>query len=69
MNSIFGNLQIIGHGSDANVNNSATIKLDKDVLSQLDRDRPMGGYPRSQEQAIAEMRQRVADYEAEHGVV
>jgi len=66
---MFSNLKIIGRGSNPNVNNHATISLDKAVLSGLDRNRPASGYPASQEQAIAEMRQRVADYEAEHGEV
>ena len=66
---MFPNLKIVGRGTDPNINNHATIALDKSVLSGLDRNRPPGGYPTSQEQAIAEMRQRVADYEALHGEV
>ena len=66
---MFPNLKIIGRGTDPNINNHATIALDKSVLDGLDRNRPASGYPASQEQAIAEMRQRVADYEALHGEV
>lgn len=66
---MFPNLKIIGRGTDPNVNNHATIALDKSVLSGLDHNRPLGGYPASQEQAIAEMRQRVADYEMQFGEV
>jgi len=66
---MFPNLKIIGRGTDANVNNHATIALDKSVLSGLDRNRPAGGYPALQEKAIAEMRQRVAHYEALQGEV
>lgn len=66
---MFPNLKIIGRGSNPSVNNHATIDLDKAILSGPDRNRPVGGYPASQEKAIAEMRQRVADYEAEHGEV
>jgi len=66
---MFLNLKIIGRGTDPNINNHATIALDKSVLDGLDRNRPASGYPASQEQAIAEMRQRVADYEALHGEV
>lgn len=61
--------RIIGRGSDANINNSDTISLDKSVLRGLDLNRPAGGYPPAQERAIAEMRARVAAYEAEHGEV
>lgn len=64
---MFGNLKIIGRGSDVNCINYATIELDKSVLRDLDR--PTGGYPAAQERAIAEMRQRVEEYEAEHGEV
>lgn len=60
---------IIGKGTDPNLNNHATISLDKLVLSDLDRNRPVGGYPAAQESAIEEMRQRIADYEAEFGIV
>ena len=60
---------IIGKGTDPNLNNHATISLDKIVLSDLDRNRPVGGYPAEQESAIEEMRQRIADYEAEFGIV
>ena len=60
---------IIGKGTDPNLNNHATISLDKIVLSDLDRNRPVGGYPAAQEAAIEEMRQRVADYEAKFGIV
>ena len=63
---MFGNLKIIGRGSDANAINYATIELDKSVLNDLDRNRPLGGYPHAQEQAIAEMRQRVEDFESIH---
>lgn len=66
---MFLNLKIIGRGTDPNINNHATIALDKSVLDGLDRNRPASGYPASQEQAIAEMRQRVADYESLHGEV
>lgn len=66
---MFRNLKIIGRGTDANSINYATIELDKSVLRDLDRDRPTNGYPVAQEQAIAEMRQRVQDYEAIHGEV
>ena len=66
---MFGNLKIIGRGSDANAINYATIELDKSVLNDLDRNRPAGGYPQAQERAIAEMRKRVEDYEAVHGEV
>jgi len=66
---MFPNLKIIGRGTDPNINNHATIALDKSVLGGLDRDRPAGGYPAGQEQAIAEMRQRVAEYETLHGEV
>ncbi len=66
---MFSNLKIVGRGTDPNINNYATIALDKSVLSGLDRNRPPSGYPASQEQAIAEMRQRVAEYEALHGEV
>jgi len=66
---MFPNLKIIGRGTDPSTNNHATIALDKSVLSGLDRNRPAGGYPASQEQAIAEMRQRVLDYENEFGEV
>jgi hypothetical protein len=66
---MFPNLRIIGRGTDSNINNHTTIALDKSVLSGLDRNRPDVGYPAAQEQAIAEMRQRVADYEALHGEV
>ena len=66
---MFPNMKIVGRGTDANVNNHATIALDKSVLSGLDRNRPVGGYPAGQERAIAAMRQRVADYEALHGEV
>ena len=66
---MFPNLKIIGRGTDPSINNHATIALDKSVFSGLDRNRPAGGYPASQEQAIAEMRQRVADYEAKYGEV
>jgi hypothetical protein len=66
---MISNLKIIGRGTDPNVNNHATIALDKSVLGGLDRNRPAGGYPASQEQAIAEMRKRVADYEALYGEV
>lgn len=61
--------RIIGRGSDPNINNSDTISLDKSVLRGLDLNRPAGGYPAAQERAIAEMRKRVADYEAEYGEV
>lgn len=60
---------IIGRGTDPNLNNHATIALDKAVLRGLDQNRPAGGYPYIQEQAIAAMRKRVEDYEAEHGEV
>ena len=63
------NLKIIGRGTDPNLNNHATIALDKSVLDGLDRNRPLGGYPAGQEKAIAEMRQRVADYEMKFGEV
>lgn len=66
---MFGNLKIIGRGSDPNTNNHETISLDKAVLQGLDRNRPANGYPESQERAIAEMRKRVEDYEAIHGEV
>lgn len=66
---VFGNLRIIGKGSDPSVDNHETIGLDKDVLAALDRDRPAGGYPPAQEEAIAQMRQRVHAYEAIHGAV
>lgn len=66
---MFGNLKIIGRGSNANTINYATIELDKSVLNDLDRNRPAGGYPQAQERAIAEMRRRVEDYEASHGEV
>ena len=66
---MFPNLKIIGRGTDPNSNTHATIALDKSVLIGLDRNRPAGGYPAGQEQAIAEMRQRVAEYEALHGEV
>jgi hypothetical protein len=62
-------LRIIGRGTNPNTNNHATIRLDKSVLRGLDRNRPEGGYPATQEQAIAEMRKRVEDYEAVHGEV
>jgi hypothetical protein len=65
----FSNLKIIGCGTDPKLNNHATIALDKTVLSGLDRNRPAGGYPATQEKAIAEMRQRVADYEMQVGEV
>ncbi len=64
---MFPNLKIVGRGTNPNINNHATIALDKSVLDGLDRNRPASGYPASQEKAIAEMRQRVADYEALHG--
>ena len=60
---------VIGRGTDPNLNNHATIALDKSVLDGLDRNRPLGGYPAGQEKAIAEMRQRVADYEMKFGEV
>ena len=63
MNTICNEMNIIGRGTNPNVNNHATISLDKSVLEQLDRDRPVGGYPAAQERAIAEMRRRVEDYE------
>jgi hypothetical protein len=66
---MFPNLKIIGRGTNANSNTHATIALDKSVLNGLDCNRPPGGYPASQEQAIAEMRQRVAEYETLHGEV
>jgi hypothetical protein len=66
---MFPNLKIIGRGTDPNLNNHATISLDKSVLDGLDRNRPAHGYPAGQEKAIAEMRQRVAEYEALHGEV
>jgi hypothetical protein len=58
---------IIGRGSNPNENNHATIALDKSVLRSLDRNRPINGYPAAQEKAIAEMRQRVTDYESKLG--
>jgi hypothetical protein len=58
---------IIGRGTNANINNHTTISLDKSVLRGLERNRPANGYPEAQERAIAEMRKRVEDYEAEHG--
>jgi|LakMenE18May11ns_1017448.scaffolds.fasta_scaffold9639073_1 hypothetical protein len=57
---------IVGRGTDPSINNHATIASDKSVLDGLDRNRPAGGYPAAQEKAIAEMRQRVADYEVLH---
>jgi hypothetical protein len=66
---MFLNLKIIGRGTDPNINNHATIALDKSVLDGLDRNLLASGYPAAQEKAIAEMRQRVADYEALHGEV
>ncbi len=66
---MFPNLKIVGRGTDPTINNHATIALDKSVLQGLDRNRPAGGYPARQEQAIAEMRQRVAEYEALYGEV
>ena len=66
---MFGNLKIIGKGSNPFEDNATAISLDKDVLRGLDLNRPVGGYPAAQERAIAEMRQRVADYEAVHGEV
>ena len=69
MNIFFPGLQIIGRGSNPNENNYHTILLDKSVLRDLDQRRPPGGYPHTQEQAIAEMRQRVDDYEAKFGEV
>lgn len=66
---MFGNLKIIGKGSNPFEDNAATISLDKDVLRGLDLNRPTGGYPAAQERAIAEMRQRIADYEAVYGEV
>lgn len=66
---MFGNLKIIGKGSNPFEDNAEAISLDKDVLRGLDLNRPAGGYPAAQERAIAEMRQRVADYEAVHGEV
>jgi len=65
----FLGLQVIGRGSNPTVNNHAAISLDKAVLSGLDRLRPAEGYPAAQELAIAEMRKRVADYEAQFGEV
>lgn len=69
MSIFFPGLQIIGRGSNPNENNYHTILLDKSVLRDLDQKRPSGGYPHTQEQAIAEMRQRVDDYEARFGEV
>ena len=66
---MFGNLKIIGRGTDPNAINYATIELDKSVLNDLDRNRPPSGYPAAQERAIAEMRRRVEDYEDIHGEV
>ncbi len=66
---MFFNLKIIGRGTDPSINNYATIASDKSVLDGLDRNHPAGGYPAAQEKAIAEMRQRVADYEVLHGEV
>ena len=62
-------MNIVGRGSNPNVNNHATISLDKSVLAGLDAKRPDVGYPPVQEKAIAEMRKRVEVYEAEFGVV
>ena len=62
-------MNIIGRGTNANENNHATIRLDKSVLWGLEHNRPVSGYPESQEKAIAEMRKRVEDYEALHGEV
>ncbi len=66
---MFPNLNIIGRGTDPRVNNNASIALEKSVLNGLDRNRPVGGYPATQEQAISEMRKRVADYENKNGEV
>ena len=60
---------IIGKGTNPAVNNHATIGLDKSVLAALDRNRPEGGYPITQEKAIEVMRARVETYEAEFGEV
>lgn len=60
---------IIGRGTDPNLNNHVTISLDKSVLRDLDRNRPVGGYPAAQENAIVKMRKRVEEYEAVHGEV
>lgn len=62
-------MNIIGRGTDPGINNHATISLDKSVLRGLDLNRPRGGYPAAQERAIADLRQRVQDYEAIHGEV
>ena len=61
-------MNIVGRGSNPNVNNHATISLDKSVLAGLDAKRPDGGYPPAQEKAITEMRKRVEVFEAEFGV-
>jgi hypothetical protein len=66
---MFSNLNIVARGTNPNENNHATISLDKSVLSQLDKNRPVGGYSENQEKAIAEMRQRVMDYEKKFGEV
>lgn len=55
---------IIGKGTGANVNNRVTIALDKVVLADLDCNRPKGGYPPAQEQAIQDLRIRIADFES-----
>lgn len=63
------NLMIIGKGTDPNLNNHASIGLDKSILAGLDRDRPVQGYPAPQEQAIEIMRKRIIDYETKFGEV
>jgi hypothetical protein len=60
---------IIGKGTDPNLHNDVTIAFDKEILADLDKHRPPGGYPVDQEKAIKETRDRVAAYEAVNGVV
>lgn len=54
---------VIGQGTDPKANNDVTIAFDKMILASLE------GKPGSDSTAIQEIKDRIATYESQHGVV
>lgn len=57
---------IIGKGTDPNLNNDVTIAFDKEILAGHEMNWPKD---QPEPKGIQEIRDRIAKYEAEHGVV